>query len=477
MNNPSNPWTVAIIGGGFTGAAVAAHLFEGAFPVSDVKVVVAEPRDQIGRGLAYGATDPAHRVNVPAGKMTLFPDQPDDFSAYLNGPANKDDDAGMIAADGLAYPKRSVFGDYVHARLQPLLDEGRVQHWQTAVASLVPDGRRWRLTGTDGEELISDVVVLAVSHPAPVLPRTLLAFKNEPKLIADGTAPGALDAVSSDDRVLIVGNGLTSADMVASLQRLGHRGAITSISRRGLRSRGHGPVGQDPFGDFVSPPSRRASALLSRIRRAIREAEAQGLTWHSVIDAVRIQGQQIWPGLSLAEKRRIIRHVRPFWDVHRFRIAPQVEAVIDDAIASGRMTSLAAALKSVTRIGEAFQVVLQPRRSAAPLSIEVDAIIVTTGPAHGDVLDSQPLLKALKDAGQLQSCPTGLGIACDEHARALSEDPTTPELLIAGPLARGTFGELMGLPQVTEHAVLVAQEIKNSLSRLRAGRPLYSQAS
>ncbi|PYB70273.1 FAD/NAD(P)-binding protein [Rhizobium wuzhouense] len=477
MSKPSQPLIVAIIGGGFTGAAVAAHLFEGDFPVSDVKVVVAEPRDQIGRGLAYGATDPAHRINVPAGKMTLFPDRSEDFSLYLDGPANGDHDPGLIAADGLAYPKRSVFGDYVHARLRPLLDAARVEHWQSAIVSLVPEGRQWRLTGTDGKTLVADLVVLAVSHPAPALPRTLLPLKDDPKLIADGTVPNALDAVSPDDRVLIVGNGLTSADMVASLQRLGHRGAITSISRRGLRSRGHGPVGQEAFGDFVSKPSVRASALLSRIRRAIREAEVQGLSWHSVLDAVRIQGQQIWPSLTLAEKRRIVRHVRPFWDVHRFRIAPQVEAVIDDAIASGRMTSLAAALKSVTRSGDAFQVVLQPRRGAAPVSIEVDAIIVTTGPAHGDVLDSQPLLLSLKNADLLQPCPTGLGIACDVHARALSADPTTPGLLIAGPLARGTFGELMGLPQVTEHAVLVAQQIKDSLARHRAGGPILSRAS
>ncbi|WP_338069887.1 hypothetical protein [Ensifer aridi] len=97
--------------------------------------------------------------------------------------------------------------------------------------------------------------------------------------------------------------------------------------------------------------------------------------------------------------------------------------------------------------------------------IAVDAIVVTTGPAHGSILRSQPFLASLEEAGVLTPCETGLGIACDLHARAVGADGlANRSLFIAGPLARGTFGELMGLPQVTEHAVFVAGQVDGLLA-------------
>ncbi|WHA43546.1 FAD/NAD(P)-binding protein [Agrobacterium larrymoorei] len=462
--------TVAVVGGGFTGAAVAVHLLSGEEAPSHISVVVVEPRDELGRGLAYSATDPAHRINVPAGRMTLFPDIPDDFEAYL-GSIPADDDAELLGQDGLPYPKRSVFGDYVSARIKPFLAEGRIEHWQTRAASITKVGHRYEIIGYDGARHFADIVVLAVSHPPPSLPRALHPFKDDPKLVHDVTSSGAIDAVGANDRVLIVGNGLTSADVVASLTRRGHLGRITSVSRRGLRSRGHGPAGQEPFGDFTSQPFNSSSKLLHHIRHLLREADAQGMTWHSVVDALRGQGKDIWKSLPVAERRRIARHVRPFWDVHRFRIAPQVEAAVEQAISRGQMNVLAASLSSVARSDTGYRVALRPKGSAILETLDVDAIVVTTGPAHGGILRSQPILVELEEAGVLQSCPTGLGIEVDALSNPISKTgESTPSLFIAGPLARGTFGELMGLPQVTEHAIFVAERIR-LLVRQLDGRP------
>jgi uncharacterized NAD(P)/FAD-binding protein YdhS len=452
--------TVAIIGGGFTGAAVAVHLSRNLPLLSDVRLLVVEPRQDIGRGLAYGTADPAHRINVPAEKMTLFPEASGDFAAFVDRVGLKASDEVLIGRDGSPYPTRSAFGDYVVSQVQPLLASGRVEHWQAKVRLVQKQTQGYRLIGSDGRAEAVDLVVIAVSHPAPSVPSNLRALKDDPKFIADVTTDGALDPVGLDDRVLIIGNGLTSADVVASLTLRGHRGKIISISRRGLRSRGHGPAGQESYGDFVTDRATTALGLLRKVRRSIREAQARGLTWHSVLDAVRGQGQALWQDLPLPERIRIVRHLRPFWDVHRFRIAPQVEDVVNEAIAEGRLEIKAASVASATRSGEGYKVSLRQRYLRGSPVINVDSIVVTTGPAHGDVLDGQAFLRTLRAEGFLKACPTGLGIACDRQSHAiLANGDVSPDILIAGPLARGTFGELMGLPQVTEHAVLVAERV------------------
>lgn len=204
--------------------------------------------------------------------------------------------------------------------------------------------------------------------------------------------------------------------------------------------------------------------MLARIRAAIRVVEAQGCSWQGVIEGVRNQGQEIWRALDPDARRRIVRHLRPFWDAHRFRAAPQIEAIVDRRLKDGLLALRRARLGDVTRDEGGFHVELRDLRAGASETLPFDRILVAVGPSHRDVLRSQPFLAELAAAGRLTLDSTELGLATSREGLAIDANGVAdPGLLVAGPLARGTFGELMGLPQVSTYAEFIASRVSDSL--------------
>ena len=321
--------TIAIVGGGFSGAAVAYHLARAGAPAD---LVVFEPRARLGAGLAYGGDEPAHRINVPASRMSLMPDDGSHFVRWLEASGILEHDP--VARSGAdAFPRRKDFGRYMAEALRPFAVDGRVRHIRNAVVSVRRACGAWIVRDDAGDVTDADLVVIATTHPSPTPPAELEPLRGDPRLIPDALADGALGRLDGDERVLLVGSGLTAADVVATLDARGHRGRIVMISRRGLRSLGHARRPLAAEGNFVSDPARTASALVHKVRRAVRRAEAEGRTWHPVLDAVRAQGASIWRALTPEARKRVVVRLRPFWDAHRFRAAPQIEATLERKLA------------------------------------------------------------------------------------------------------------------------------------------------
>jgi uncharacterized NAD(P)/FAD-binding protein YdhS len=464
MTKENRPTVIGIIGGGFTGGTLAFHLVSNP-DLGPARIIIFEPRRKLGAGLAYDTSDPVHRINVPATRMSIDPQQPEHFSEWIEKTGAVKGDSGVVGRDGQLFPRRQVFGDYVNSHVAPLVETGRIEHVCEKVEKVGKNVNGWTVETEGGSQHPVDLLVIATSHPSPAAPRALVSIlEGHPRFVADATIPNALGAIRADDSVLVVGNGLTSADVIASLIENGHRGRITAISRRGLRSRGHASAPQEPYGDFTTRPIRSARLLTRRIRETIREAEVFDVSWHAVIDAVRGQGRVIWQNLPVSERKKIVRHLRPFWDVHRFRIAPQVEYAIVEATERGQLETLSASIAVVSYHDSRIRAALKLAKGRGTVIRDFDAVVVTTGPAHGGILQSQVFLEQLAEEGVITSDPARLGIACDENSQAIDRDgKPVAGLFIAGPLARGTFGELMGLPQVTEHAVEVSFQVARAV--------------
>lgn len=451
MTKPHPPLTVAILGGGLSGAAVAFHL---ARQQLGARIVVVEPRDRLGAGLAYSATDPEHRLNVPDSKMTLRTDIPDHYARWLKGRAAPAD----IAPNGDIFTPRARFGDYVADQMAPLLREGQVLHLRHWARSVEEISGRYLVALSDGTRLTADVLVLALSHPKPHLPRELGLLAADPRLVSDPLAPGALQTIGAADRLALIGNGLTASDILATLRARGFQGHVTALSRHGWRSKPHGPKQAETEADFARDPARTTLALFRRIRKAVALDAAQGLTWHAVFDRLRAQGPTIWGALNEAERLRLIRHLRSLWDIHRFRIAPQTAAAAEALTAQGRLETLAARLISA-RGGQELTLTIRPRGQPGLRHLVVDRIILATGPHHASVLTTTPVLTSLVRQGLIGSDRTRLGIATAPSGHAMAPNGRAGRIFIAGPLARGTVGELMGVPEVVSWAEHIAQSI------------------
>ena len=73
----------------------------------------------------------------------------------------------------------------------------------------------------------------------------------------------------------------------------------------------------------------------------MRETAAQGIDWRDAIAALRPVTARLWGALSVAERSRFLRHVRPFWEVHRHRMAPPLYDAFEHLRTSGRVNVIA----------------------------------------------------------------------------------------------------------------------------------------
>ena len=92
---------VAIIGGGFSGTLQAINLLRHEGP----RATLIERARNPGLGVAYGAAQDEHLLNVRAGGMSAIPDEPDHFVRWLA--------ARGVANAGASFVQRIVYGEYL----------------------------------------------------------------------------------------------------------------------------------------------------------------------------------------------------------------------------------------------------------------------------------------------------------------------------------------------------------------------------
>ncbi|OLP55185.1 hypothetical protein BJF92_17520 [Rhizobium rhizosphaerae] len=458
---PARSRRIVIIGGGFTGAALARRL---ALSEADLQITVFEPRARLGAGLAYDTRDPALRLNVAAARMKAFPEDTLAFERFLQRTGRLATD-GPAEAGGAIYARRSDFGDFMHDALAPLIASGRIVHHREAVTGVHRQNGGYRILGDKGTALSADLLVIATSHPLPCCPQAAMALAGDPRVIANPFETDHLNRIGREDPVLVLGAGLTAVDLLASLRARGHTGVVTLLSRSGALPQPHA---DRQLTTTIAAPAQAASlrGWLKAVRSAVERAEAEGLPWQSVFDALRQQSQAIWQGLPLSERKRFLRHLRRRFEARRYRMPPQIAALLDSDMAAGRVRSIAARVTAAEATRDGLLLTL--RQAGGTARIETPWLAIATGPDHCGIIAQHAYLRQMADQGLIRADGLGLGLACNGASRAIGADGAPVEtLFIAGPLARATFGELSGVPEIAAQMDAIART-------LLAEQPLHS---
>ena len=426
-------------GGGASGTMFAAELVR---RCSNASVVIVEPRERLGIGVAYGTDCPWHVLNVPAANMSARADDPDDFLRWLRERRER--------FDGASFVPRATFGDYlasIGARAAAA-SGSRWRHARSAVSDAAVEGDRVAVTLSSGERLVADALVLAFGSGESrgwLFDRD--RCRDSPAFFDSAWRPGALTTCDPSAEILLVGTGLTAIDAALGLRHGGHRGIVHMVSRRGLMPRAHRAPSVRAQAS-TRPPVLHESVRATRA--AARESSRTCGDWRPAVDSMRGSTNALWQAFTTAEQRQFLAHVLPYWNVHRHRMAPAVAESISEWIDAGDVRPLAGRVDAMTPVGDRLSVSVRPRGGGPVRALLVSRAIDCRSSDYDVNRSSSPLVRRLIDRRLMQPSRAGIGPSVASDGSLIGPSGPSSGIFTLGPVRFGALVETTAIPEIRE---------------------------
>jgi uncharacterized NAD(P)/FAD-binding protein YdhS len=451
---------VAIVGGGAAGALAAVHLLREPRERGALEIDLIDRTGSFGAGVAYGTVDPLHLLNVPAVRMGAIHGRPEHFHEWLA-------ERGEPVAEE-AFLSRGLFATYIRdllTRAEREATDARLRRHCGEVTAIVEQHggatAPLELTLDDDERIEADRVILALGPLGGGDPiRVPAELKASGAYVADPWEAGALDGVRRDREVLVVGTGLSMVDVALTLCEGGEGPGLRAVSRHGLVPRRHRRTLTNLRRFHIPVETGRIEPMVAAVFAQICRVAQQGDDWRDVIDSMRPVTPALWKALDADEQRRFLAEFQRLWDVHRFRMAPEVADRFEALQAAGRVVTESNSIVSLEPHGDRVRVFLRIPGATELDEVEVDRVINCSGAGCDLRRQAPPLLEGLLAAGAARPDELGLGLDVDEDGALLDADGAPSERLFAiGALRKGVEWEAIGITEIRDHSGAVARKI------------------
>jgi uncharacterized NAD(P)/FAD-binding protein YdhS len=457
--------TFVVVGAGFSGTVAAVEFLNRV--QHEAHLLIINRSGLIARGLAYGTNSPLHLLNVPAGNMTALADEPDSFLNYCL--------ERNMEVTASSFVSRKVYGDYLEHLLNQAIERSspRVKTTQISaeVVSLTPNGQGATIELDSGEIFKADQVTLAFGHFPPSNPSGLGSVSETHYYQQDPWEQRADSQIQQHEPILLIGGGLTAIDVISNLMKSNHLGKIYMLSRRGLLPKPH-RIARGQHTDHTSTHNRllesKPSILgyLKIIRTAIKAGRSEQIDWRDVIASIRPITADLWKRLPDTERRRFLRHLQSYWDVHRHRVAPDTFQIFEDALDRGQLIPLAGRIVSMDVVNGAVNAVIKERRKASTRLLTVNLVVNCTGPTSDPEKTNSPLVKKLLREGLVVSDTLGLGVCVnDDYCLKNTQGEPNEWLSYVGPMLKADHWELTAVPELRVAARSVALSVCKKFER------------
>ncbi len=457
MKASSSRLRIGIIGGGFSGTAFAAtchRLFD-----RPVDIYLFEKTGQFGKGEAYRTPFPYHLLNVRAKNMSAFEEDSQHFVNWVQA-TQQTNGRAFLSEKTLPFNEqflpRVLYADYLQDLLKTIQQDssGKINlHLDSSeVIDVILQDREVVLVLNNQRTVTVDKVILALGNGQPsAFP---FPVSQDMACITNPWDYASLKHIGSHDPVFIVGTGLSMIDAVLTLHHHQHQGNIYAVSRHGLLPLPHHHLETPCVFDDAWPSSLKQ--LTKRVRSMVESHLKTGGDWRSIVNGVRLHIPTLWENASEIEKKRFLRHVLPYWNIHRHRVHDEIANLLARLQAQQQLHILSG---RVVRI-ENQMAMIRSRHQQEYLSVPAKWVINCMGPSMYLHVNQPPLLHSLLQKKVAMLDPLNLGLASvSSGALKLPSGDISSMFYALGPLRKGMLWESTAVPDIRQQCLELVRHL------------------